>query len=119
MCSPPTGSWRSALVPASRKAAVVGQFAGFVVAAEHEPVLACLLGGRRAVVVQAQEPPVVVAVAFGALAARDLLPRPRRDLLEQAIGTAGDAAEGHVVIAGDRQDIPDSSGLQGSAQLGV
>jgi hypothetical protein len=31
----------------------------------------------------------------------------------------GANAEGHMVIAGDRQDIPDSLGLQRSAQLGV
>lgn len=58
-------------------------------------------------------------MALGAPAARDLLPRSRRDLLEQAVGAAGAAAEGHMVIAGDRQDIPDSSSLQRSAQLGV
>src|SRR5215203_2219060 len=103
-----------------RIAAVEGQLAGLAVAADHEPVLACLLGGGRAVVVvQAHKRPVVQAVALGAPAARHLLPRPRRDLGEQAVGAVSGAAEGHMVIAGDRQDISDSSSLQRSAQLGV
>jgi site-specific DNA recombinase len=97
-------------------AAVIGQLAGALVAADHEPVLACLLARRRAVVVQAEERPVVQAVALGALAARHLLPRPRRDLPKQNVGAVGADAEGHLVIAGDRQDITDSSGLQRSAQ---
>src|SRR6266571_2611713 len=104
---------------AGRGAAVGGQLAGLVVAADHEPVLACLLTRRRAVVVEAQECPVVVAVAFGALAARHLLPCPRRDLPEQGVGTAGDAAEAHMVIAGDRQHVADPSGFQFGPQPGV
>jgi hypothetical protein len=56
-------------------AAVEGQLAGALVAADHEPV----------VVVQAQKRPVVQAVAFGARAARDLLPCPRGDLPEEVV----------------------------------
>src|SRR6266705_3250181 len=69
---------------AGRIAAVVGQLAGALVAADHEPVLPGLLARRRAVVVQAEKRPVVVAVAFGAFAGRHLLPCPRGDLPEQA-----------------------------------
>src|SRR6266542_1954263 len=56
---------------AGRVAAVIGQLTGLAVAADHEPVPACLLARSGAGVVQAEERPVVVAVAFGALAARD------------------------------------------------
>src|SRR5215211_7695469 len=74
-------------------AAVIGQLAGALVAADHEPVLARLLARRRAVVVQAEERPVVQAVALGALTARHLLPRPRRDLPKQNVGAVGADAE--------------------------
>ena len=108
---------------AGRGAAVGGQLAGLVVAADHEPVLACLLARARAVVVvpvvQAQERPVVVAVAFGALAARDLLPCPRREVPEQGVGAVGGAAEAHGVVAGDRQHVADLAGFQLGSQLGV
>jgi hypothetical protein len=75
-----------------------------------------LVTRRRAVVVvavvQADECPVVPAVALGALAARELLPRPRRDTQEQGVGTLGGATEAHPVVAGDRQHLADPAGLQ-------
>jgi hypothetical protein len=58
-------------------------------------------------------------VAFGALAARDLLPGPRRDLPEQGVGTLGSAAEADRVVAGDRQHVADLAGLQFGPQPGV
>ena len=51
-------------------AVVVGQLAGALVAADHEPVLACLPGGDGAVVVQAQERPVVGAAGQGGIRRR-------------------------------------------------
>jgi hypothetical protein len=69
--------------------------------------------------VEAEERPVVVAVALGALAARHLLPRPRRDMPEEGVGTLGGATEGHAVVAGDRQHIADLARLQLSPQPGV
>jgi len=56
-------------------AAVVGQLAGGAAAADHEPVPSCLAGGRGTVVVQAEEGPVVQALALGACSGRDALPR--------------------------------------------
>jgi hypothetical protein len=104
---------------AGHGAAVVGQLAGALVTADHEPVLPGLLARRRAVVVQAEKRPVVVAVAFGAFAGRHLLPCPRGDLPEQGVGTLGGAAEGHVVVAGDRQHVANAAGLKGGPQPGV
>jgi hypothetical protein len=69
--------------------------------------------------VEAEERPVVVAVALGAGAARHLLPRPRRDMPEEGVGTLGGATEGHAVVAGDRQHIADLARLQLSPQPGV
>jgi hypothetical protein len=54
-------------------AAVVGQLAGGA-AADHEPLPCCLVGGRGTVVVQAEEGPVVQALALGACSGRDALP---------------------------------------------
>jgi hypothetical protein len=55
---------------AGHPAAVEGQLPGLAVAADHQPVLALPLARRRiVVVVEADERPVVVAVALGALAA--------------------------------------------------
>ena len=77
---------------------------------DQQPVLACLVIGRRAVVaaavVQADERPVVVAVAFGALAAGDLLPRPGRDAPEQGVGTVSGAACPDRVVAGTASTWP-------------
>jgi hypothetical protein len=69
--------------------------------------------------VEAEERPVVVAVALGALAARHLLPRPRRAMPEEGVGTLGGATEGNAVVAGDRQHIADLAGLQLGPQPGV
>jgi hypothetical protein len=69
--------------------------------------------------VEAEKRPVVVAVALGALAARQLLPGPRRDMPEQGIGTLGGATEWHAMVAGDRQHIADLASLQLGAQPGV
>ena len=81
-------------------------------------MLACLVARRGAVVVmvgvEAEECPVVEAVAFGAVAARDLLPGPCRDLGEQGVGAMGGAACPHAVGAGDRQHIADPAGRKRS-----
>jgi hypothetical protein len=50
-------------------AAVESQLAGLAVAADQQPALASQLARSRAVVVEAEECPVVVAVALGAFAA--------------------------------------------------
>jgi hypothetical protein len=63
-------------------AVVEGQLAGALVAADQQPALAVLVARSRLAVVEAAEHPVVPPVALGAEAARHLLPRPRRDLLE-------------------------------------
>jgi hypothetical protein len=96
----------TAAAPGEGGAAVEGQLAGALVAADHEPV----------VVVQAQKRPVVQAVAVGARAARDLLPCPRGDLPEQGVGTVGGAAEADEVVAGHRQHLAHPAGLQGGPQ---
>jgi hypothetical protein len=83
-------------------AAVEGQLAGGVVAADHQPVPARLVARCQALVVQAHKRPVVHAVTLGARATRHLLPCPRRNVPEQGIGAAGGAAEPHRVVAGDR-----------------
>jgi hypothetical protein len=97
---------------AGSRAAVVGQLAGRVVAADQQPVLARLAARSSLAMAQAQERPLVQAVALGALAARELLPRPRRDTPEQGVGTLGGATEAHPVVAGDRQHLADPAGLQ-------
>ena len=93
--------------PGEGAAAVESQLAGALVAADHEPVLACWPGGSRALMVQAQKRPAVQALAFGVLAARDLLPCPRGDLPDQGVGTVGgDAASGcHVPAAQVRPEL--------------
>jgi site-specific DNA recombinase len=108
---------------AGHPAAVEGQLAGPLVAADHKPVLACLVIRCRAAVavavVQADECPVVQAVAFGAPAARHLLPCPRWDALEQGVGTVGGAAAADRMVAGHRQHVADVAGLQLGPQPGV
>ena len=88
-------------------------------AADHAPVLACLPGGGRAVVVQAQERPVVQAVAFGARAARDLLPCPRWDPGEQGVGTVAGAAKADHLVAGHRQHVAHPAGRKSGPQTRV
>ena len=53
--------------PGEGAAAVESQLAGVLVAAGHEPVLACWPGGSRALVVQAQKRPAVQALALMSL----------------------------------------------------
>src|SRR5215211_2865372 len=66
-----------------RVAAVEGQFPGALVAADQPmpPGLVAVV----VIVVKADERPVVEPVALGALAARHLLPGPRRDLADQGV----------------------------------
>jgi hypothetical protein len=78
---------------AGHKAAVEGQLPGALIAADQQPALGGMAAAIRLIVVEAEERPVVEAVAFGALAARDLLPCPRRNVPEQGVGTLGRAAE--------------------------
>jgi hypothetical protein len=69
--------------------------------------------------VKADERPVVVAVALGAVAGRDPLPGPRRDVLEQRISPPSLSTGEHGMAAGDRQDIADAAALQKGPKLGV
>jgi hypothetical protein len=89
------------------EAAVEGQLAGSLVAADQQPVLGSLFAA-----VEAQECPVVVAVAFRAPASRDALPGPRWDTPEQGVGALGDAASPDRMVAGNRQHIADAAGLK-------
>jgi hypothetical protein len=100
-------------------AAVEGQLAGLLVAADQQPALRCLVAMSRIAVVQADERPVVVAVAFGALAGRHALPCPRRDAGGQGVDAAAGAADPDQVVAGDRQDVADPAGLKLGPQSGV
>jgi hypothetical protein len=68
-------------------AAVEGQLAGSLVAADQQPVLGSLIAILATV--EADERPVVIAVALGASAGRDALPGPRWDAPEQGVGTLG------------------------------
>src|SRR5512133_1219721 len=102
------GQWQRA----GREAAVEGQLAGGVVAADHQPALARLAVGRGAVVVQPHKRPAVPAVALGALAARHLLPCTGRDTPEQGVGALGGATDPDAVVASDRQHIADLAALQ-------
>ena len=90
-----------------RIAAVEGQLAGALVAADQQPVLPGLAAGRSLAVVQAEERPVVPAVALDAATGGDALPRPRRDTLEQGVGAVGAPAGDLAMIAGHRQDVAD------------
>jgi hypothetical protein len=63
--------------------AVEGQLAGLGVATDQQPALPSLTARCRVAVVQADERPVVVPVALGALAGRDALPGPRRTRLSK------------------------------------
>ena len=92
-------------------AAVEGQLAGALVTADHEPVPACLPSGSRAEVVQAHKRPLVQPVTLGALATRDLLPCPRRDLPKQGVGTLGGATKAQPVVAGHRQHVAHPAGV--------
>jgi hypothetical protein len=74
---------------------------------------------RRRLAIEADERPVVEAVAFGALAGRHALPCPRRDLPKQGVGTLGGATEGDRVVAGDRQHIADLAGSSSARSLGL
>src|SRR5215218_606041 len=66
------------------------------------------------IVVKADERPVVEPVALGALAARHLLPGPRRDLADQGVSAVAGAAgvEVDTMVAGHRHHLPDRSGFQ-------
>jgi hypothetical protein len=120
-------SWTVQRVPATRTSTASStargveqrEKAGALVAADHAPVLACLPGGGRAVVVQAQERPVVQAVAFGARAARDLLPCPRWDPGEQGVGTVAGAAKADHLVAGHRQHVAHPAGRKSGPQTRV
>ena len=103
---------------AGRVAAVEGQLAGPLVAADHEPMLAGL-AARRSLAIEAEERPVVVAVALGAPAGRHALPCPRWDMGDQGVGGAGGATEADRVVAGHRRHVADASALQLGPQLGV
>jgi hypothetical protein len=81
-------------------------------------VLAVLLARPR-VVVEADERPVVVAVAFGAGAARHLLPCPGRDAAEQGVGAQVGATDPDRVVAGHRQHVADLADFQLGPQGGV
>jgi hypothetical protein len=72
------------------------------------------------VVVQAQERPVVVAVAFGTLASRHthchaLAGTPP----EEGIGAVAGAAEPDVVVAGDRQHVADPAASSSARNVGL
>jgi hypothetical protein len=72
-------------------AAVEGQLLGLAVAADKEPMLPAPVGAAG---VQADERPVVVAVALGAPAGRDALPGPSWDTPQQRVGAASLPATG-------------------------
>jgi hypothetical protein len=79
---------------AGRGAAVAGQLAGPAVAAHQQPVPPGLAHGCHTVVVQAHKRPVVQALALGARAGRDALPRLGRDPPEQLVDPVAGAADG-------------------------
>ena len=66
-----------------------------------------LAAGRSLAVVQAEERPVVPAVALDAATGGDALPGSRRDTPEQGVGAVGAPASDHAMIAGHRQDVAD------------
>src|SRR5215207_9630257 len=94
------------------EAAVEGQLAGLAVAADQQPALPSLTARCRVAVVQADERPVVVAVALGALTGRDALPSPRRDPPEEGVGAPGVTGGEHPMVTGHRQHLADTAALQ-------
>jgi site-specific DNA recombinase len=104
---------------AGHKAAVEGQLPGLLVAADQQPALGGLASMTEAIVVEADERPVVEAVTLGALAARDLLPGPRRNPGGQLVGAVGVAAGDHAVVAGHHQHVADRAGFQLGPQPGI
>src|SRR5215207_3152829 len=98
--------------PGGHEAAVEGQLAGLGVAADQQPALPSLTARCRVAVVQADERPVVVAVALGALTGRDALPSPRRDPPEEGVGAPGVTGGEHPMVTGHRQHLADTAALQ-------
>ena len=101
-----------------RVAAVEGQLAGPLVAAEHEPVLSGP-PARRRLTIEAKERPVVQAMALGAPAGRHALPCSRWDMGEQGVGGVAGATEVDRVVAGHRQHVADASALHLGPQPGL
>ena len=75
-------------------------------------VAGALVGGRG----DAHPGPVVVAFAFSALAGRAPVPRPGGQPVGDVLDLCGAGGQGDPVVAGDGQDVADTSGLQVAAQ---
>jgi hypothetical protein len=63
--------------------------------------------------------PVVKAVAFGSSSRGQLLPGPLRKLLDQGIGAERARTGGDLVVAGNREDVPELPLLQRGPQVRV
>ena len=94
-------------------AAVKRQFPGGAVAADQQPVAACLAW------LDADPGPAVIPVAFGAVPGRTPLPCLAGQAGGKGTGRAGASASDHVVGFGHGQHVTDPVALQVAAQARV
>ncbi len=97
-------------------AAVVGQFAGGVVAADQQPVVTGLVGVFGA---QVDPGPGVPALAFAAGAGGADLPRPRRYRSGEDLDAGGSGVDRDAPVRGDLHHVSQSQRAEGAPQLGV
>ncbi len=96
-------------------AAVVGQFAGGVAAADQQPVVTGLVG----VFGQVDPGPGVPALAFAAGAGGADLPRPRRYRSGEDLDAGGSGVDRDAPVRGDLHHVSQSQRAEGAPQLGV